>query len=245
MQLLKLFVLVLSVLLLSCESKTEGKAHQILSPTTNKVTSESATINKPAKKKETKVNDQQKEIITVFEIEPWMNFFFHQEKATCFNEDSIHQFEKSILRKGVDSSAVIDELAHQVYNKTELYPWEESALEYTDYLYSIQTQKGHTGIVVFGMNEGWVYQLKYYSYDHLGRKVDEIPLAEWGGDGGYFRESNGCFINDSIYHYEFLETEYNFENETTEVIDSGEIQYVIHENGDIDKTFTNSENHES
>lgn len=179
--------------------------------------------------------EEKTRIVTVFELEEWENDFYHQKRVNCFNEDSITHFEDSIISKGSDSCAVIGKLAHQIYNKTELYPWEESALEYTDYLYSIQTRKEHIGIVVFGMNEGWVYQLKYYSYDHLGRKVDEVPLAEWGGDGGYFRKSNGCFINDSTYHYEFVDTEHNFEKDTMNVIDSGQVEYVIHEDGEIEK----------
>lgn len=239
MRLKKAYLIVLILFLFGCETDSKSTIDQ-QKPTTRikKKTEPVVDQNKSDEKPSQVLPDK---VITVFEIEPWKHLFFHKDKVTCFNEDSIHQFEESILKKGIDSSAVIGKLAHQIYNKTELYPWEESALEYTNYLYSIHTELGHTGIILFGMNDGWVYQLKYYSYDHLGRKVDEVPLAEWGGDGGYFRKSNGCFLNDSTYHFEFLETEYNFEKDTSEVIDSEEVKYIIHENGEIDKTLVDPE----
>ena len=175
---------------------------------------------------------------TSFKIGQWKDSFIYNTKISCFNEDSISNFE-SIAWNDYNSylnyaTPVIGALAQQIEGIEKLEPWHMSINDGTKFLYSIQNRNNHIGITLIGGNDAWVTEIRYLAFDLQGKQLGNVVLASKGGDGGYHTTGHGCFINDSTYKYEFIETEYNSETEVEELYDSGELTYLIHSTGNIE-----------
>jgi hypothetical protein len=106
--------------------------------------------------------------------------------------------------------------------------------EGTKVLYSIQKSKGHQGILIAGMNDAWVDDIIYRSYDKNGKFISELVLYQNGGDGGYYTQGFGKFINDTTYFKYTIECEILDMEKNIEKCDSVAQKYYIHNNGKIE-----------
>ena len=173
-----------------------------------------------------------------FDLVKWQDDFAFNSKINCFNEDSISHFENIVWKDenayNNYSAPIIGDLASQIEGIEKLEPWHMEINEGTDFLYSIQKKQNHIGITVIGGNDSWITEIRYLAFNQKGKKIGDVVLAAKGGDGGYYTKGHGCFKNDSTYIYEYVETEYNFEKEVDEILETGELKYIIHSTGRIE-----------
>lgn len=128
---------------------------------------------------------------------------------------------------------IIKDLAYKIFQNNKYIS--DTLHEGTQVLYSIQTDKGHQGILIAGMGDDWVDRIEYRSYDFNGKLIAKLYLYECGGDGGYSSESFGEFINDSTYIRKSIYCDPNDEDMNHAVCDSVTKKFTIHSNGNIEE----------
>ncbi len=70
-----------------------------------------------------------------------------------------------------------------------------------DFFYSIQNRNSELKeVTILWQREGeYCEGITYYIFDKKGKIIDRFPVAGSCGDGGYYDEKYGEFLNDSVY----------------------------------------------
>lgn len=217
----RIITFLMSVTLIACSSNKQSgnPEHSITLETEGSVKMDQSNTSDPL----------------AFNLKKWESGFLYKDRIMNFPKDSIASFTQRMWSSNLELNAlpVIGLLHQQIENDSVLDEWEKTINEETGYLYSIQNRKGHIGITLIQMNDGWVYEIKYLSFTPKGQKIGEIVLAADGGDGGYYSVGGGKFINDSTYIYTFAETEHNSETDKAEIIEQYTRKIIIHSSGRI------------
>jgi hypothetical protein len=166
--------------------------------------------------------------------------FFIKDYQDKFKHNNLREFEKCAVNDLNKEKPIykihypiLDELALQIYQNE--FSTEKSVSETTKVLYSIQNTTGHQGILIAGMDDDWVDKIAYYSFDLNGKFIAKLILYECGGDGGYYNETYGKFINDTVYVRHSIGFDPNDEDMNQAQSDTTMNEYIVHRNGEISK----------
>jgi hypothetical protein len=165
--------------------------------------------------------------------------FFIKDHFKKFKHSNIQNFPKGYFTDLNTKRAIyeihtpiIKDLYLQIFQDTSRVDTVLS--EGTKVLYSIQKLKGYQGILIAGMNDAWVDDIIYRTYDMNGKFISELVLYQNGGDGGYYTQGFGRFVNDTTYFKYTIECEIVDMEKNIEKCDSVALKYYIHNDGKIE-----------
>lgn len=166
--------------------------------------------------------------------------FFISEYKDKFKHHNLITFDRCSIKDLNGDKFIADQhipitkdLALKIFQDNKYIS--DTLTEGTKVLYSIQTDKGHQGILIAGMGDDWVDRIEYISYDFNGKLISRLFLYECGGDGGYSSESFGKFINDTTYIRKSIYCEPKDEETGIYKCDSLNNKFIIHYNGQIEE----------
>ena len=160
--------------------------------------------------------------------------FILEEHKHKFQEGRIEKFDEEFFNSAMTDTLypVLDREAFDVFQSNE---WVHDRItESTPYYYVMQYTGGHTGIIIYKMNDGWVNEYIYMAYNKQGKLIGTVVLAGRGGEGGGHTEMTGEFINDSVYIKKTIDTEIDFETGESKVELNTTDEITIHYNGKIE-----------
>ncbi|TKB99130.1 hypothetical protein [Pedobacter cryophilus] len=188
--------------------------------------------------------EQQKKIEEaeqIQELKPVINLLYDSIKLNSFKYSDLVKFSTDSIewekRKGFYTR--LDSLEFfQVYQDTsERYLAQSDRSIDLDFYYSKQKSKRNLIERTFLQQRESEYcdRILYHLYDLNGKLINKFIVASHCGDGGYYENSEGKFINDSTY---VLLTEDNYKTEDT--VKQNTITYtktttIIKRNGEINQ----------
>ena len=154
----------------------------------------------------------------VFQIQDFKaNFKFG--KITSFNRDFVNKEVYSGQNKGFIKIKAKD--FQTIFQNSKIdFGMGASGGYYDPIYYSIQNTKGYQAITVIGIDDDWTNKVCLLTYNLKGMLMGAAYLYEKGGDGGYWTDAWGKFINDSIYYKTSLRCEPDEKDDNFCYIDS-------------------------
>jgi hypothetical protein len=147
-----------------------------------------------------------------FQLAQWSSEFYYVNPINVYTIDSVSNFDRKTYGE-IDSledciTPILGELRKQIMQDSTLnYSGDTTLQEFTGFLYTVQRITDNSfGIVIREMDDSWIQQLNYFSFNSQGCFIDQFVLASNGGDGGYHTNGGGFFENDSTYIYTEVET---------------------------------------
>ena len=109
-----------------------------------------------------------------------------------------------------------------------------------EYFYSIQkSPRGFIELTILSQMEGEYCDILWYKiYDRTGKLMSSFPVARGCGDGGYFENASGKFLNDSTYDLISVDNYQTVDIEQPNIITHSRTRTIIRFDGSISSKDT-------
>jgi hypothetical protein len=107
-----------------------------------------------------------------------------------------------------------------------------------EYYYSIQKRnsKFHEITVLWQLENEYCQGITYFIFSKKGKLIDQFPVAGSCGDGGFFDEKKGRFINDSTYQLIVIDNYKTPDITEPTILTTTEKTYRIDQDGKVNLT---------